>query len=143
MNFLRDYLFQPMVNTRIRLLPRRLFPLQYFSALLLTMVLCGLWHGASWTFVLWGAMHGCALVLCSLWRRYGPRLPAVIGWALTVMFVIVTGVIFRAGTVAAAWNIFGALMWRRVWEAGGTSGRSSSCRWSRSCCRRARISSRC
>jgi alginate O-acetyltransferase complex protein AlgI len=109
MNFLRDYVFSPLVNTRIRSLPRRLFPLQYFSALLLTMALCGLWHGASWSFVLWGTMHGCALVLCSLWRRYCPRLPRLIGWALTVIFVIVTGVIFRAGTVDVAWNVFQGL----------------------------------
>ena len=104
MQFLRDYVFNPLVNTRV--LPRRFFQLQYFTAMLLTMALCGLWHGASWTFVLWGTMHGCALVLCSLWRRYGPRLPALLGWALTVMFVLVTGVIFRAGTLAAAWHIF-------------------------------------
>src|SRR3954469_11319716 len=109
MNFLRDYVFQPMANARIRWLPRRLFAVQYFGALLLTMVLCGLWHGASWTFVLWGAIHGCALVVCSLWRRYGPRLPALIGWALTVTLVILTGVLFRAGTVEAAWNILGSL----------------------------------
>src|SRR3954462_7328405 len=109
MNFLRDYVFQPMANARIRWLPRRVFAVQYFGALLLTMVLCGLWHGASWTFVLWGAIHGCALVVCSLWRRYGPRLPALIGWALTVTLVIVTGVLFRAGTVEAAWNILGSL----------------------------------
>jgi D-alanyl-lipoteichoic acid acyltransferase DltB (MBOAT superfamily) len=109
MNFLRDYVFFPLVNTRIRSLPRRLFPLQYFSALLLTMALCGLWHGASWSFVLWGTMHGCALVLCSLWRRYCPRLPRLIAWALTVIFVIVTGVIFRAGTVDVAWNVFQGL----------------------------------
>jgi D-alanyl-lipoteichoic acid acyltransferase DltB (MBOAT superfamily) len=109
MNFLRDYVFFPLVNTRIQSLPRRLFPLQYFSALLLTMALCGLWHGASWSFVLWGTMHGCALVLCSLWRRYCPRLPRLIAWALTVIFVIVTGVIFRAGTVDVAWNVFQGL----------------------------------
>src|ERR1700730_6539012 len=107
MNFLRDYVFNPLVNTRV--LPRRFFQLQYFSAMLLTMALCGLWHGASWTFVLWGTMHGCALVLCSLWRRYGPRLPALLGWALTVMFVLATGVIFRAGTLEAAWHILGGL----------------------------------
>jgi alginate O-acetyltransferase complex protein AlgI len=105
MNFLRDYLFNPLVNTRV--LPRRFFQLQYFGAMLLTMALCGLWHGASWTFVLWGILHGSALVLCSLWRRYGPRIPSLIGWALTVMFVLVTGVIFRAGTLEAAWHIFG------------------------------------
>ena len=77
--------------------------------MLLTMALCGLWHGASWTFVLWGTLHGCALVLCSLWRRYGPRLPALLGWALTVMFVLLTGVIFRAGTLDAAWHVFQGL----------------------------------
>ena len=107
MRFLRDYVFNPLVNTRV--LPRRFFQLQYFGAMLLTMALCGLWHGASWTFVLWGALHGCALVVCSLWRRYGPRMPALVGWALTVAFVLVTGVIFRAGTLEAAWHIFAGL----------------------------------
>ena len=86
MVFLRDYLFHPLVNCRI--LPRRLFQLQYFAAMVLTMSLCGLWHGASWTFVLWGTLHGCALVVHSLWRRYGPRLPSLAGWALTVIFVL-------------------------------------------------------
>ncbi|HEX9469500.1 MAG TPA: MBOAT family protein, partial [Bradyrhizobium sp.] len=70
---------------------------------------CGLWHGASWTFVLWGTLHGCALVVCSLWRRYCPKLPALLGWMLTVIFVLVTGVIFRAGTLDAAWHIFQGL----------------------------------
>jgi len=107
MLFLRDYVFNPLVNTRI--LPRRFFPVQYFFAMMLTMALCGLWHGASWTFVLWGILHGCALVLCSLWRRYGPRLPSLLGWVLTVIFVLVTGVIFRAGTLDVAWHIFQGL----------------------------------
>jgi alginate O-acetyltransferase complex protein AlgI len=107
MLFLRDYLFHPLANARI--LPRRLLAVQYFAALLLTMALCGLWHGASWTFVLWGTMHGVALVICSLWRRYGPRLPWLLGWLLTVVFVLLTGVIFRAGTLDAAWHIFQGL----------------------------------
>ena len=107
MMFLRDYVFNPLANSR--LLPRRFFAAQYFGAMLLTMALCGLWHGASWTLVLWGVLHGCALVVCSLWRRYGPKMPALIGWALTVMFVLLTGVIFRAGTLDAAWHIFQGL----------------------------------
>ena len=107
MLFLRDYVFNPLANTRI--LPRRFFPVQYFFAMLLTMALCGLWHGASWTFVLWGTLHGCALVICSLWRRYGPKLPALLGWALTVIFVILTSVIFRAGNLDAAVHIFQGL----------------------------------
>jgi len=107
MLFLRDYVFHPLVNSRI--LPRRWFQLQYFAAMVLTMSLCGLWHGASWNFVLWGTLHGCALVVCSLWRRFGPRLPQLIGWVLTVMLVLLTGVIFRAGTPDAAWHIFQGL----------------------------------
>jgi alginate O-acetyltransferase complex protein AlgI len=59
--------------------------------------------------VLWGTLHGLALVVCSLWRRYGPRLPALGGWALTVIFVLLTGVFFRAGTLDAALNIFHGL----------------------------------
>ena len=108
MTFLRDYVFFPLVNARI--LPRRFLPLQSYAAMLLTMALCGLWHGASWTFVLWGTLHGCALVTCALWRRHALRLPSLLGWALTVMFVLVTGVIFRAGTLDAAFNIFHGLV---------------------------------
>ena len=77
--------------------------------MLLTMALCGLWHGASWTFVLWGTVHGIALVICSLWRRYGPRLPSLLGWALTVSFALLAGIIFRATTLDAAFNIFQGL----------------------------------
>ena len=107
MMFLRDYVFHPLANARI--LPRRLLAVQYFGALLLTMALCGLWHGANWTFVLWGTIHGIALVICSLWRRYGPRLPSWLGWALTVSFVLLTGVIFRASSLDGAFNIFQGL----------------------------------
>jgi alginate O-acetyltransferase complex protein AlgI len=91
MTFLREYVFHPLVNKRV--VPRRWLPVQYFGAMLFTMALCGLWHGASWTFVLWGTIHGIALVICSLWRRYGPRLPFLLGWALTVSFVLLSGVI--------------------------------------------------
>jgi hypothetical protein len=59
--------------------------------------------------VLWGVLHGFALVVCALWRRYGPRIPSLFGWALTVMFVLLTGVIFRAGTLDAAWHILQGL----------------------------------
>jgi D-alanyl-lipoteichoic acid acyltransferase DltB (MBOAT superfamily) len=107
MKFLREYLFFPLVNKRM--VPRRWLPVQYFGVMILTMALCGLWHGASWTFVLWGTLHGIALVICALWRRYCPRLPSLLGWALTVIFALLTGVIFRAGTLDAAFNIYQGL----------------------------------
>jgi D-alanyl-lipoteichoic acid acyltransferase DltB (MBOAT superfamily) len=107
MTFLRDYVFHPLVN--LRLVPRRWRPLQLFGAMLITMALCGLWHGASWTFVLWGVLHGIALVANTLWRRHGLHCPAPVGWALTVLLVLATGVIFRAGSVEAAWHVFAGL----------------------------------
>jgi alginate O-acetyltransferase complex protein AlgI len=107
MLFLRDYVFLPLANWRI--VHRRFLAFQYFGAMLITMALCGLWHGANWTFVLWGVLHGAALVLVSLWRRYGPRLPLLLGWVLTVTFVLLTSVIFRAGTLDHAWHIFQGL----------------------------------
>jgi hypothetical protein len=107
MKFLREYLFFPLVDRRM--VPRRWLPVQYFGAMILTMALCGLWHGASWTFVLWGTLHGIALVICALWRRYCPRLPSLLGWALTVIFALLTGVIFRAGSLGAAFNIYQGL----------------------------------
>jgi D-alanyl-lipoteichoic acid acyltransferase DltB (MBOAT superfamily) len=108
MAFLRDYVFIPLSNVKIGRKRHRL--VQHFSAMLLTMALCGLWHGASWTFVLWGTLHGCALIIVSLWRRYCPRLPALLGWALTAVFVLLTCVIFRAGSMQAAMNIYRGLV---------------------------------
>jgi alginate O-acetyltransferase complex protein AlgI len=106
MAFLRDYLFHPLANARIGRGHRLI---QFFAAMIVTMALCGLWHGPSWTFVLWGTLHGCALVIVSLWRRYGWRMPSLAGWAMTMVFVLLTGVIFRAGSLEAAWRIYEGL----------------------------------
>lgn len=114
MAFLRDYLFHPLANARIG---RRHRLLQHFAALILTMALCGLWHGASWTFVLWGTLHGCALVIVSLWRRHGWPLPFLLGWAMTVVFALLTAVIFRAGSLEAAGRIYQGLAIAPDWGA--------------------------
>lgn len=106
MAFLRDYLFHPLASAR---LGRGHRLLQHFAALVLTMALCGLWHGANWTFVLWGTLHGCALVIVSLWRRYGRPLPSLAAWALTAAFALLTAVIFRAGSLDAAWQVYRGL----------------------------------
>ena len=116
MTFLRDYLFHPLANARIGRGHRLL---QHFAAMILTMALCGLWHGASWTFVLWGTLHGCALVIVSLWRRYGWQMPSFAGWAMTVVFGLLTGVIFRAGSLEAAWNVYQGLATLPGWSAVG------------------------
>ena len=106
LTFLRDYLFHPLANARFGRGHRLL---QYFAAMILTMALCGLWHGPSWTYVLWGVIHGSALVIVSLWRRYGWPLPFLVGWALVVAFALATTPIFRAGSLEAAWHVYQGL----------------------------------
>ena len=137
MTFLRDYLFHPLANARIS---RHYRLLQYFAAMLITMSLCGLWHGASWTFVLWGTLHGSALVIVSLWRRYGRPLPNWLGWAMTAVFGLLTGVIFRAGSLDAAWHIYQGLAIAPGSTCRRPRRRSSSRHSSPTCCRRARTS---
>ena len=82
--FLRDYLYIPLGGNRHGL-PRQVWPL--FA----TMALGGLWHGAGLTFVAWGVAHGVGLGAGVLWRRAGLRMPAVLGWALTMSFVTRAG----------------------------------------------------
>src|SRR6202044_3630199 len=71
----------------------------------LTMLLGGLWHGANWTFVVWGGMHGVALAVNHLWSGAGFRLPRSIAWALTMLFVILAWVLFRAASFSIAFDV--------------------------------------
>jgi alginate O-acetyltransferase complex protein AlgI len=98
--FLRDYLYIPLGGNRHGL------PVQLL-ALILTMTLGGLWHGAGVNFVLWGALHGTALCVALIWSRYCPALPAAVAWVVTLAFVILTWVPFRAQDFNSA-----IMMWR-------------------------------
>ena len=82
-----------------------------------TFVLGGLWHGASWMFVLWGALHGAALVLHRLWQKAGGRLPSVLAWLITFNFINLTWVVFRAKTPADALKVLhGMLDLKSAWN---------------------------
>ncbi len=91
--FLRDYVFHSLVGDR-----RGRFV--FLSSMWLTFVIGGLWHGADWTFVFWGVLHGSALVIYYLWRSLGIKLHFVISWLITMCFLSISGVFFRA----ASWN---------------------------------------
>lgn len=101
--FLREYLYFPLGgNTKGR---RR----RYVN-LLMTMILGGLWHGAGWTFVFWGGLHGVFLVINHAWRRLG--LPSRNTWfsillarSLTFLCVVIGWIFFRAETFGGALNI--------------------------------------
>jgi D-alanyl-lipoteichoic acid acyltransferase DltB (MBOAT superfamily) len=100
--WLRDYLYIPLGGNRDG---RARTLLNVF----LTFLLGGLWHGAAWTFVIWGALHGAAVAVHRIWQWTGLRLPRVAGWALTMLFVLVAWVFFRARSVADAVQVLRAM----------------------------------
>jgi alginate O-acetyltransferase complex protein AlgI len=118
-SWLRDYLYIPLGGNRG---PKWFV----YRNLFLTMLLGGLWHGAAWTFVVWGAIHGVALAIHKLWTRGRKitdegrqveslrQLPAALGgWVLTMVVVLVAWVFFRAGTFIQAYQVLaGIFTWR-------------------------------
>ncbi len=112
--FLRDYLYIGFGGNRRGLAVQ-------LAALLATMTLGGLWHGAGLTFVAWGALHGAGLGAGVLWRRAGLPMPTVLGWVLTGLFVVLTWVLFRATSFEAALAIYKGLL--------GLTGPGSGFKW--------------
>ncbi len=98
-HFLRDYLYIPLGGGRHGLKRQSI-------ALTVTMFLGGLWHGAGWTFVAWGLMHGFGLAAHAWWSRLSKlRMPAPVAWAVTMLFVITGWVLFRAESFGEAMSV--------------------------------------
>jgi D-alanyl-lipoteichoic acid acyltransferase DltB (MBOAT superfamily) len=97
--FLRDYLYIPLGGSRHGRARQAL-------ALMATMLLGGLWHGAAWTFVVWGALHGAALGVNHAARRAALRVPVAAGRVLTLAFVMLAWIPFRAEDFASASRLF-------------------------------------
>ena len=102
--FLRDYLYVPLGGNRNGRAAT-------YRNLMLTMVIGGLWHGAAWTFVLWGALHGVGLSIERWWGEWRPpaesgsrRSDAVVRRLLTFHVVCLGWVLFRSDSVATAGN---------------------------------------
>ncbi|MDJ0745181.1 MAG: MBOAT family protein [Xenococcaceae cyanobacterium MO_167.B27] len=91
-NFLRDYLYIPLGGSRQGEFRR-------YTNLIVTMLLGGLWHGAGWTFVLWGGIHGTYLSINHWWRKQKTPLPKLLAWVITFLAVIYGWVLFRAATL--------------------------------------------
>jgi alginate O-acetyltransferase complex protein AlgI len=109
-NFIRDYLYIPLGGSRNGI-PR------YVFATMGAMGICGLWHGAGWTYVVWGLWHGLGLLVCHAWQSFKRPMPALAGWAITMAFVMVGWVLFRAADFHTA-----ALVLYSLVGGGGFSG---------------------
>lgn len=108
--FLRDYLYFSLGGGKRGKLRR-------YINIFLTMLLGGIWHGAGWTFVVWGSLHGILIVVNHLWVDYSPfheKRPSVARryffTALTLFCVVLTWVPFRAGTIAGMMNVYEGML---------------------------------
>ena len=111
--FLRDYVYIPLGGNRLGE-PRR------YTNVMVTMLLGGLWHGAGWTFVAWGAYHSALLAVNHYWRKltghqgkhqaHGSPAYRFAGWALTFLAVAVGWVLFRAESWGDAIAIYQAMI---------------------------------
>lgn len=96
--FLRDYLYIPMGGNR-KGISRR------YSNLMITMLLGGLWHGAGWTFVIWGGLHGLYLMVNHFWRQFGFPISNYLAGTITFIAVTLAWIFFRAENTETAFSI--------------------------------------
>jgi alginate O-acetyltransferase complex protein AlgI len=98
----RDYLYIPLGGNRNGLIKQ-------YLALFLVFMVSGLWHGAKWTFVVWGSLHGLYLVLAAIRNKYFTKLSfgasafsTLLNWLITFVIVMLTWVYFRANNIGEA-----------------------------------------
>ena len=101
--FLRDYVYVPLGGNRGG-------AWRQARNVVATMLLGGLWHGAAWTFIAWGGVHGVALAIEGAWARAGLRMPRALGWGLTLLFVVLAWVLFRAPDFGTALRVYAGML---------------------------------
>ncbi len=101
--FVRDYIYIPLGGNRRGFLRQMIY-------LVIAFILIGVWHGAGYTFALWGVVHAGLVTGAHLWRRAGlPALPKFISWAATFFAVCMAWVLFRAANLPAAYSLYSDL----------------------------------
>ncbi|QPH90665.1 MBOAT family O-acyltransferase [Campylobacter concisus] len=87
--FLRDYIYIPLGGNRKG-------RLRTYANLMATFIIGGIWHGAGWTFVFWGFLHGVALVIHRIWSELGFKMNKILAWFITFNFINIVWIFFRA-----------------------------------------------
>jgi D-alanyl-lipoteichoic acid acyltransferase DltB (MBOAT superfamily) len=101
-NFLTTYLYIPLGGNR------KGSARTYINIFIIFLV-SGVWHGAGWTFIVWGVMHGLASVICRWWKRAGYHMHKVLAWTTTFLFVHLAWVFFRAVSFGEAITVLKAM----------------------------------
>jgi len=103
--FFREYVYIPLGGNRRGVGSQAVFVMVVF-------LLTGLWHGAGWTFIAWGTIHGVLVLFNHLWSKFVPiRWPRLLAWPATLIAVISLWVVFRAPTWPVALKILEAMAW--------------------------------
>lgn len=96
--FLKDYIYIPLGGNKKK-------EIYVCMNLLITFLIGGIWHGAGWNFVIWGLLHGLALILYRFWKKTNIKLNNFFAWFITFNFINITWIFFRAKTLNSALNI--------------------------------------
>jgi D-alanyl-lipoteichoic acid acyltransferase DltB (MBOAT superfamily) len=115
--FITAYIYTPIVRAFRRVSFRKAM-----VATIVTMFISGLWHGAAWTFVVWGLMHGVAIVIAHNWRKRKLKMPRVLAWLITFNFVNVALVVFRARDFGDAVKVLQGMAGLSGWVPQGFAG---------------------
>ena len=100
--FLRDYIYIPLGGNRKG-------EFRTYTNLLATFLIGGLWHGAGWTFIIWGALHGIALAIHRFWQSLGFKMNKILAWFITFNFINITWIFFRAKDFESAIKVLGSM----------------------------------
>ena len=100
--FLRDYIYIPLGGNRKG-------SFRTYSNLLATFILGGIWHGAGWTFVFWGFLHGLALIIHRFWKAIGMTMPKILAWIITFNFINIAWIFFRAKDWDSAMKVLSSM----------------------------------
>jgi len=101
--FLRDYIYISLGGSRSG-------EVRTYINTFITFLVAGIWHGAGWTFILWGIAHGFALIVQRLWGKTGIRLNKAVSWFITFNFINAAWVIFRAKDLAGAISVYRGML---------------------------------
>ena len=102
--FLRDYIYIPLGGNRKG-------ELHTYANLFTVFLIGGLWHGASWMFVIWGALHGFAIVIHRAWQQTGLSMNKWLAWFITFNFVNIAWIFFRAKDWAQVTKILNGMVY--------------------------------
>ncbi len=100
--FLTNYLYFPLGGSRLG-------KAKTLINLFIVFLVSGIWHGAGWTFIIWGTLHGISMIIHRLWSYTGKKLPKILGWFITFNIVNILWVFFRANSVKQALVIIASM----------------------------------